>query len=74
MQTRRLGNSGLEVSAIGLGPNSSGISRHWLPVRNRQMTPSNCSRRCCGKGPYRPIGRNGSISSHSSSLSSRRVT
>jgi hypothetical protein len=22
-------------------------SRHWLPVRNRQMTPSNCSRRCC---------------------------
>jgi len=55
-------------------PNSAGISRHWLPARNRQMMPSNCSRRRCGKGPYRPIGRKGSISCHSPSLSSRRVT
>ena len=45
-----------------------------IPVRNRQITPSNCSRNRCGYGPNRPISRNGSINVHSASLNSRRVT
>ena len=56
------------------GPNSSGISRHWLPVRNRRTTPSNWSRSRCGCGPYSPIGSNGSTNTRSSSPSSRLAT
>jgi hypothetical protein len=55
-------------------PCSAGMSRHGLPVRNRQTTPSNCCRNRSGYGPNLPIGRNGPINSHSSSVSSVRAT
>ncbi|GAX58724.1 hypothetical protein SO3561_10299 [Streptomyces olivochromogenes] len=40
---------------VAHGPNSPGISHHWLLVRNRQITPSNCSRSRSGYGPNPPI-------------------
>jgi hypothetical protein len=43
-------------------------------VRNRQITPSNCSRSRSGYGPYSPIGRNGSINFHCLLVSCLRVT
>jgi hypothetical protein len=51
------------VDRLGHGPNSPGISRHWLLVRNRQITPSNCPRSRSGYGPHSPIGRQGSMNS-----------
>jgi hypothetical protein len=36
---------------------AAGTSRHCAPVRNRQTTPSNCSRNRPGYGPNSPIGR-----------------
>lgn len=55
-------------------PNSRGISRHCPPVRNRQITPSNCRRSRSGYGPYAPIGRYGPMNSRSASFSCTRVT
>ncbi|CAM5392790.1 hypothetical protein SHIRM173S_09227 [Streptomyces hirsutus] len=52
------------------------LARRLTPLRagpDRQIIPSNCSQPL-GYGPYSPIGRNGSINFHCSSVSCLRVT
>src|SRR5690349_2132653 len=56
------------------GPCPRRQRRDWALDRNRQITPSNCSRSRSGYGPYSPIGRYGSMNSPCSTVSCLRVT
>lgn len=45
------------VETVGQELNSAGISRLWIPDRNRQITPVRCSRGRSAHGTKRPIDR-----------------